>query len=388
MPVDDIDLKRPDDSSTGNSAPFSSRSGSLLRHATRISRSSNVSLPVHQLHQPGRVLRGARGGPQADPRGWLDTERARQHRVPAKLLRLISEQAHDLVEEQYRVFNDELLPELQDKGISFLRRSDWTERRDLARALCERGALPVLSPLALDPAHPFPRVLNKSLQLHRRSEGRGRLRPQRQHAVVQAPRPLPRLIRLPGGGCGGGPNDFVFLSSVIHAHVDELFPGMESHRLHQFRVTRNSDLFVDEEEVDDLLRALEGELATRHYGDEVRLEVADNCPDDVASYLLNELRPDRAGPVPGERPGESASSAGGPGPGGCAGPQVPELHPGAAGTSAAGSGHVRGHRQARHAAAPPLRVLRAGGGLRAPGAPSIRRCSPSSRRCTAPAPIR
>ena len=107
-------------------------------------------------------------------------------------------------------------------------------------------------------------------------------------AIVQAPRALPRLIRLPPE-TDSGANDFVFLSSIIHAHVDDLFPGMKVQGCYQFRVTRNSDLFVDEEEVDDLLRAVEGELPSRRYGDEVRLEVADNCPAEVCDFLLEEF---------------------------------------------------------------------------------------------------
>jgi polyphosphate kinase len=114
-------------------------------------------------------------------------------------------------------------------------------------------------------------------------------------AVVQAPRPLPRLIQLPQELEGTGPEDYVFLSSVIHAYVDSLFPGMKVTGCYQFRVTRNSELFVDEEEVDDLKRALEGELASRRYGEAVRLEVANDCPEEIINYLLVQFslrRPD------------------------------------------------------------------------------------------------
>ena len=107
-------------------------------------------------------------------------------------------------------------------------------------------------------------------------------------AIVPAPRALPRIIRVPED-IGSGPYDFLFLTSVIHTYVGELFPGMEAGGCYQFRVTRNSDLFVDTEEVDDLLRALEGELPSRRYGDAVRLEVADNCPGNLTKFLLQKF---------------------------------------------------------------------------------------------------
>jgi len=146
--------------------------------------------------------------------------------------------------------------------------------------------LPVLSPLGLDPAHPFPRILNKSLNFIVSLEGKDAFGRSSGSAVVQAPRSLPRLIRLPES-CSDGPHDYVFLSSIIHAHVGDLFPGMEVTGCYQFRVTRNSDLFVDEEEIDDLLCAVEGELLSRRYGDGVRLEVADNCTQQMEDYLLS-----------------------------------------------------------------------------------------------------
>ncbi|NNF52327.1 MAG: polyphosphate kinase 1 [Gammaproteobacteria bacterium] len=210
--------------------------------------------------------------------------------TPGELLTRISEQAHAIVADQYRVFNDELTPELDAKGIRFVRRTDWTAPQ---RAWLENYAMeevfPVLSPLALDPAHPFPRIINKSLNFIVELKGKDAFGRHCKHAVVQAPRALPRLIRLPQNECESGPNDFVFLSSVMHEFMDALFPGMKVMGSHQFRATRNSNLYVDEEEVDDLLRALEGELAARRYGDAVRLEVTAECPDELATYLLNEF---------------------------------------------------------------------------------------------------
>ncbi len=205
---------------------------------------------------------------------------------PAEALRQISGQAHALVAEQYRVLNEVLLPALEQEQIRFVKRGDWNSKQaDWVRDYFEDELAPVLSPLGLDPAHPFPRILNKSLNFIVSLKGKDAFGRNSGMAIVQAPRALPRLIRLPRE-CDSGPHDFVFLSSIIHAHVDDLFPGMKVKGCYQFRVTRNSDLFVDEEEVEDLLRAVEGELSSRRYGDEVRLEVADNCPAEVADFLL------------------------------------------------------------------------------------------------------
>ena len=208
---------------------------------------------------------------------------------PQEVLNQVSTQAHDLVAEQYRVLNDILLPALEREGIRFIKRQDWTASQAAwVKDFYEHELLPILSPIGLDPAHPFPRILNKSLNFIVSLKGKDAFGRTSGMAIVQAPRALPRLIRLPPE-TGSGENDFVFLSSIIHAHVDDLFPGMKVQGCYQFRVTRNSDLFVDEEEVDDLLRAVEGELPSRRYGDEVRLEVADNCPSEVCDFLLDEF---------------------------------------------------------------------------------------------------
>ncbi len=214
--------------------------------------------------------------------------------TPADLLKRISREAHELVREQYRVLNEVLTPALAAENIRFVRRTHWSPKQaEWVRRYFNSELLPVLSPLGLDPAHPFPKVLNKSLNFIVSLEGKDAFGRNSGLAVVQAPRSLPRLIKLPKE-YAKGPHDFVFLSSIIHAHVGDLFPGMRATGCYQFRVTRNSDLFVDEEEVDDLLRALEGELSSRRFGDAVRLEVADNCPPEVANFLLQqfELGPD------------------------------------------------------------------------------------------------
>ncbi len=211
-----------------------------------------------------------------------------------ELLRQIAVEAHRLVDEQYRVWNEELIPALDREQVRFVRRGTWTPAQvDWVRHHFEHELLPVLTPMGLDPSHPFPRILNKSLNFLVTLQGNDAFGRRGGIAIVQAPRALPRLIHLPKESANG-PHDFIFLTSIIHAHVGDLFPGMQVTGCYQFRVTRNSELFVDEEEANDLLRALEGELAARRYGDTVRLEVADNCPPDLTGYLLRqfELGPD------------------------------------------------------------------------------------------------
>ena len=204
---------------------------------------------------------------------------------PTEVLARLSPIAHALVRDQYTLLNDEMLPALEREGIRFLRRGGWTAgQKEWIQTYFEEQILPIVSPIRLDPAHPFPRVHNKGLHFIVLLKGEDAFGLEGGMAVVQAPRPLPRLIRLPES-VSSGPHDFVFLSSIIHAQVGDLFPGMEVTGCYQFRVTRNSDLFVDEEEVDDLLRALEGELPSRRYGDAVRLEVDDTCPPDVVAFL-------------------------------------------------------------------------------------------------------
>jgi polyphosphate kinase len=206
------------------------------------------------------------------------------------VLKEISLRAHDLVDEQYRVLNDIMFPLLEEQGIRFIRRDDWnaSQRRWLRRYFNE-SLQPVLSPMGLDPAHPFPRILNKSLNFIVSLTGKDAFGRNSGLAVISAPRSLPRIIQLPADETDSGPNDFVFLSSAMHAYADDLFHGMKVEGLYQFRVTRNSELFVDEEEIDDLLRAVEGELLSRNFGDLVRLEVAHNCPQDLVKFLQDQF---------------------------------------------------------------------------------------------------
>ena len=210
-------------------------------------------------------------------------------RSPADVFSLVSAQAHALVGEQYRLLNAVLLPALAREGIVFPRREVWNDaQRAWIRDYCFRELLPVLTPIGLDPAHPFPRVLNKSLNFAIELEGRDAFGRKSRAAIVQAPRALPRVIRLPAD-VAGAPYAFVFLSSILHAHVDALFTGMQVLGCYQFRVTRNSDLFVDEEEIKNLRIAVQGELLHRHFGDAVRLEVVENCSRSMVDFLLQQF---------------------------------------------------------------------------------------------------
>ena len=213
----------------------------------------------------------------------------------SEVLKAINGRAHELVADQYRTLNELLLPTLEAKGIRFIRRGEWNKAQEAwLRKYFKESLQPVLSPLGLDPAHPFPRILNKSLNFMVSLTGKDAFGRNSGLAMISAPRSLPRVIQLPREETGSGPQDFVFLSSVIHAHADDLFHGMTMEGFYQFRVTRNSDLFVDEEEIDDLLRAVEGELLSRRYGDSVRLEVAHNCPQDVIDYLREQFNVEEA----------------------------------------------------------------------------------------------
>ena len=211
-------------------------------------------------------------------------------------LEQISIHSHQLVEEQYQVLNEILIPQLSEENIRFIRRNEWSE--DQLKWITQyfnNELLPILTPVGLDSAHPFPRILNKSLNFIISLTGKDAFGRNSGRAILQAPRSLPRVIKLPAEETQSGPHDFVFLSSIIHAFVSELFTGMTVKGCHQFRVTRNSDFFVDDDAIDDLLLAVQGELAMRNYGDEVRLEIDAACPEDTVNFLLDrfELKQDR-----------------------------------------------------------------------------------------------
>lgn len=225
----------------------------------------------------------------------LEQERAGLDGLPPEeVLHKISEVCHPLVEQQYKILNEQLIPEMQKENIHFVRRGDWSDaQKDWVKTFFKENIIPVSSPIGLDPAHPFPLLVNKSLNFIVSLEGKDAFGRETGLAIVPAPRSLDRVIRIPDELCEGGDN-FVFLSSMIHAHVDSLFPGMTVKGCYQFRITRNADLDVDMEGVADLALALRGELASRRFGRAIRLEVADDCPDALIDILLEKTNLDRS----------------------------------------------------------------------------------------------
>lgn len=210
--------------------------------------------------------------------------------LPATVIDNVAAQAHSIITEQYRLFNQELIPALRQEGIYFYPRRTWTEAQcQWVADYFSRELLPILTPIGLDPSHPFPRLLNKSLNFVVELEGKDAFGRTGGMAIVQAPRILPRVQKLPKELCDGH-DGFVFLSSILHAHVHTLFTGMSVKGCYQFRLTRDSDLSVDEEDVKNLRTAIVGELRDRQYGRGVRLEVADNCPEHVSTFLLSQFQ--------------------------------------------------------------------------------------------------
>lgn len=212
----------------------------------------------------------------------------------ADILAEISQRCHEMIRQQYETLNNVLLPALEEQNIRFLARHQWTEEQaKWVTEFVKRDVLPVISPIGLDPAHPFPRLVNKSLNFIVSLEGKDAFGRDTGLAIIPAPRSLPRLLRFPEEISGDG-IDLVFLSSMIHAHAHYLFPGMKVKDCYQFRITRNADLDFDGEQVEDLALALRGELHTRRFGRAVRLEVADNCPEALVNFLLNEAALDES----------------------------------------------------------------------------------------------
>jgi polyphosphate kinase len=206
----------------------------------------------------------------------------------AEVIAEVQLRAKALVARQYALLNQTILPALEKAGISILYRPQWTAELDAwAKRHFEEQILPVLTPIGLDPAHPFPRVLNKSLNIVVELSGTDAFGREAGLAIVQAPRVLPRVIALPAEKFGH--DQFILLSSVLMRYVGDLFPGIEMRGCHAFRATRNSDLFVDEEEMTNLRQALQGELTQRHFGDAMRLEVGQDCPAYVIDYLLQQF---------------------------------------------------------------------------------------------------
>lgn len=211
--------------------------------------------------------------------------------TPKQVLDTISKTAHAAIDRQYRILNDVILPQLRKEDICFLRRGELSPAQSAwVKKYFQEQVAPVLTPISLDPAHPFPRLVNKSLNFIVTLEGKDAFGRQIDLAVVPAPRSLPRVVRLPDE-LTGGKEHFVMLSAIIHEHVSDLFPGMTATGCYQFRVTRNADLALDED-VEDLAKALKGELNSRRFGRAVRLEVTENCPEHIYQYLLNKFRLD------------------------------------------------------------------------------------------------
>jgi len=201
----------------------------------------------------------------------------------------VAHDAHALIDEQYKLFNDEVMPALEAEGVVVLNHAqrDDAQRRWVARFF-ETEVRPLLVPVGLDPAHPFPLVANKSLNFIVRLGGRDAFGRENRVAIVKVPRVLPRVIRLPDKLCNGR-QGFVMLSSVIRAHLDELFPHRTVESFSQFRVTRDSDLEVDEDDMTNLRQALRSGLTTRHFGQAIRLEVVSSCPPELSQFLLEQF---------------------------------------------------------------------------------------------------
>ena len=202
----------------------------------------------------------------------------------------VGERAHDLIDHQYRLLNESIMPALANEGIRLHLAISFNEaQRKWAHQYFIKEVLPVLTPIGLDPSHPFPRTHNKSLNFIVELKGKDAFGRRGTVAVVQAPRILPRLIPVPPE-VSGYPHGFMMLTSVVQDNVQELFPGMTVLGVHQFRVTRNSDLFVDDEEITDLRETLRGELSQRQFGDAVRIEVSEATPDHLLELLKREYR--------------------------------------------------------------------------------------------------
>jgi polyphosphate kinase len=201
---------------------------------------------------------------------------------------LVVERAHRLVHQQYAMLQDTVFPALESEGIYFHGHESWSAAQtEWASDYFQNELLPVLTPIGLDPAHPFPRVLNKSLNFVVELEGKDAFGRQAVMGIVQAPRALPRLVRMPEA-LSGYPHGFVLLSSLMQRFVDALFPHLMVRSCNQFRITRNSELFVDEDEITNLRVALQGELPARHLGNAVRLEVSAQTPAHMIRRLLDE----------------------------------------------------------------------------------------------------
>ena len=207
-----------------------------------------------------------------------------------ELLTRIRARALELVTEQFSTWQEHLIPQLDAEGVHVLTRKQWNPRqRRWLRGYFEQEVLPVLSPLGLDPSHPFPRILNKTLNIAVVLKGRDAFGHEGHMALVRAPRSLPRIIRVPAEVSGDG-DHFVFLAELLQAFTDLMFPGFKVVGSYQFRVTRNSELIVEEAEVENLAHALSEELIGRGYARPVRLEIANDCPKAITAMLTRNFQ--------------------------------------------------------------------------------------------------
>ncbi len=224
------------------------------------------------------VMREAAAGPM----GQRDPQR--------EDLRQVAAEAHAMIDLQYQIFNDELMPALQDQGLRIINHAQRSpaQREWVARFFATQ-VQPLLLPMGLDPAHPFPQVANKSLNFIVHLGGRDAFGRANSIAIVKVPRSLPRVIRLPAAVCEADSQGFVLLTSVIRAHLESLFGGRPVESFSQFRVTRDSELEVDEDDVTNLRQAMRSGLTTRHFGEAIRLEVVATCPEPLWRLLLSQF---------------------------------------------------------------------------------------------------
>ncbi|NVK23244.1 MAG: polyphosphate kinase 1 [Kangiellaceae bacterium] len=216
-----------------------------------------------------------------------DTKPSLNGQSPEEILRRIHSKAHDLIDEQYRIFNDELLPKLAEEKINFVPASQWSDQQyKWLKKYFKQQVMPVISPISLDLAHPFPRLVNKSLHFLLHLHGNDAFGRDLEYAVLHMPRSLPRIIELPEKVDATEEHNFVYLSSIISEFAEDLFPGMEITGCYQFRLTRDSDLLVEDSGTEDLASVLKRELQSRHFGAAVRLEVESSCPNKLVNFLL------------------------------------------------------------------------------------------------------
>ncbi len=209
--------------------------------------------------------------------------------IPGEAFERVQVATHQLVDRQNSLLTNDVLPKLREEGIALLDPADWTDQlREWAYAGFNREVMPMLTPIGLDPAHPFPRVFNKSLNFIISLSGQDAFGRSASIAIVQAPRALPRVIKVPTE-VSGIPHGYILLTALIGAFVGDLFPGLDVKGCYQWRVTRNSDLFVDEEEITNLRHALQGELSQRNFGAAVRLEIDRFMPPNLATFLQKEF---------------------------------------------------------------------------------------------------